>query len=324
MKFTILLPVYGESPWIHEALQSVTEQSIKDWKLVIADDGSDEETQSWLMEKLTELNDSRITWTKRPHNLGLFRNLNQAINETNSDWILLLCSDDRFKINAIDDLVKLHNKWPQAGLILSTFESINADGSKRDDDSAKHHDQLRKNTGLVQPESMVPSLLQLGSLNGNLTGMAFSKELWREAGPFREDWRHAADWEWLVRACELKALLLNRKPIASVRTHESQLSNHNRKSGHELIEIGEIVKSLMNHKLLDKEPKKKEWADHVMQHQLWNLIKIAPAKSLRNSIKDLSTIHETVGLRNAIISMLKYIPARVEKRLSELRKGRAH
>ena len=60
------------------------------------------------------------------------------------------------------------------------------------------------NTGLVAPNQMVPELLRLGSLNGNLTGMAFSKEHWRKLDLFREDWRHAADWEWMIRASEPK------------------------------------------------------------------------------------------------------------------------
>ena len=71
---------------------------------------------------------------------------------------------------------------------------------------------------------MIPSLLRLGSLNGNITGMAFSKALWIEAGGFREDWSHASDWEWLIRASEIGPILLNREPIAEIRTHGSQLS----------------------------------------------------------------------------------------------------
>jgi hypothetical protein len=87
-------------------------------------------------------------------------------------------------------------------------------------------------------------VLRLGSLNGNLTGMAFPIALWHRVGPFREDWRHAADWEWLARAAAAGPVLLNRTPIAAVRTHDAQLSDANRRSGHELPEVAAVVAGL--------------------------------------------------------------------------------
>ena len=273
MTFTVILPIYGYSQWLNEALESVLQQEEQDWKLVIADDGGDDKTKYWLHSRLGKLEGKKIRWIERPANLGLFKNLNQAIKEVQTDWILLLCSDDKLHSNALKTLEKLRREWPKVGLILSSFDSINVDGSPRPADSSQHHDQLRAKTGLVTPEQMVPGLLSLGSLNGNLTGMAFSKQHWLKTGPFREDWRHAADWEWLIRASETKPLLLNRKPIASVRTHDQQLSVRNRKSGHECREVAVVVKTLTEHPLIQDKTEKRRWSGHIMQYQLWNLIK---------------------------------------------------
>ena len=187
---------------------------------------------------------------------------------------------------------------------------INADGSQRPAVSSEHHNELRKTTGLVEPEQILPELLRMGSLNGNLTGMAFSKEHWQKVGPFREDWRHAADWEWLIRASETKPLLLNRKPIASVRTHEQQLSTQNRKSGHECREVAAVVTSLLKHPNLKDEPRRKEWAGHVMQFQLWNLIKAASQGNWRQLPDGLMAIHRSTGLRQSMVSMLCWLPER--------------
>lgn len=159
MVFTIVLPVYGHSPWLNEAVESVINQENENWKLVIADDGSDDQAQKWLRTRLSKLQDERIKWIKRPANLGLFRNLNQAIEGSATDWILLLCSDDKLHLNAITLLEQLHQSWPRTGLILSSFDSMNADGSLRQPDSSHHHDQIRPSTGLVAPNQMVPELL---------------------------------------------------------------------------------------------------------------------------------------------------------------------
>ena len=314
MDFTIVLPVYGHSPWLAEALESVLTQKSRNWQLIIADDGSDEDAEQWLREKLIELQDQRIQWIKRPVNLGLFKNLNQAIKETATEWILILCSDDTLHSHAITSLEQLRHNWPDTGLILSSFDSMNADGSQRPADSSQHHDQLRLDTGLVAPECMIPALLRLGSLNGNLTGMAFSKEYWKRVGPFKEDWRHAADWEWMIRASEPKPLLLNRTPIASVRTHNQQLSVRNRKSGHECQEVAAVVDRLMKHPKLKDEPRRREWAGNVMQFQLWNLLKSGSRGNWGQWKAGMKAIHQSTGLRQTGLSLIKWLPQRWRKR----------
>ena len=75
MSFTIVLPSYGPSPWLKEAVESVLKQKTNNWHLLIADDGLDETAQDWLRKKISELQDNRIQWSKRPRNLGLFANL---------------------------------------------------------------------------------------------------------------------------------------------------------------------------------------------------------------------------------------------------------
>ncbi|NDD69380.1 MAG: glycosyltransferase family 2 protein, partial [Synechococcaceae bacterium WB9_4xC_028] len=208
MEITIILPVYGRSGLLGPALESVLQLQDPGWQLLIADDGSDADTQAFIQSWIDSQNqDTRVRWVRRPKNLGLFGNLNRAIEESQSEWVLLLCSDDLLLPHAIGRIHEMCERWPDAGLILSTYESINEDGSPRPADSAWHHDQVSQETSLVPPERFVPALLKLGSLNGNLSGMAFSRSHWRAAGPFREDWRHAADWEWLLRASENQPLV---------------------------------------------------------------------------------------------------------------------
>jgi len=307
---TIVLPVYGRSELLEPAVSSVLAQTSPNWRLLIADDGSDSVTQGFLERWLEDHADPRMRWVRRPQNLGLFANLNKAINEADTEWVLLLCSDDLLLQLAVQEIEKLRRRWPEAGLILSTFESINADGSHRPADSAWHHDQVSLETALVTPEVFVPALLHLGSLNGNLTGMAFSRSLWQAAGEFREDWRHAADWEWLIRAGEQGPLVLNRKPLAQVRTHESQLSNNNRRSGHELKEVAEVVSALVSHARLANEPRRFSWAGHVMQFQLWNLVKGLASRPISESLQFLKVIQGSAGLRQTANALVRWLPTR--------------
>jgi len=311
MEITIILPVYGRSGLLGPALESVLQLQDPGWQLLIADDGSDADTQAFIQSWIDSQNqDTLVRWVRRPKNLGLFGNLNRAIEESKSEWVLLLCSDDLLLPHAIGRIHEMCERWPDAGLILSTYESINEDGSPRPADSAWHHDQVSQETALVPPERFVPALLQLGSLNGNLSGMAFSRSHWRAAGPFLEDWRHAADWEWLLRASENQPLVLNRVPIAQVRTHERQLSNRNRRSGHELQEVASVVQQLREHPLLSDEPRRRCWAAHVMQFQLWNVLKQFSQTRPKELTQGLKAIHQAAGLRQTAWTLLRWLPAR--------------
>jgi len=311
---TIVLPVYGRSELLEPALSSVLAQTSPNWRLLIADDGSDAVTQGFVERWLARHPDPRISWVRRPQNLGLFANLNKAIEEAVTGWVLLLCSDDLLLPSAVHELKALRQRWPEAGLILSTFESINTDESKRPTDSAWHHDQVSLETALVPPERFVPALLELGSLNGNLSGMAFSRSHWLATGPFRSDWRHAADWEWLVRASERRPLVLNRNPIAQVRTHGTQLSNSNRRSGHELQEVAEVVRSLVSHPLLANEPRRFGWAGHVMQFQLWNVLRQAARHKPGDWLRQAQAVDKGAGLGQTVLSLIKWLPERWRRR----------
>ena len=315
MTITVVVPVYGESEWLVEALTSVVEQTSSEWKLLIADDGLYKKPQLWLKQWMTIQNNQNITWNKRDLNLGLFGNLNRAIDESTTEWILLLCSDDKLMPHAVEMINTLKDEWKEVSLILSSFVSINANGDPRPADSHEHHNQIRTGDGLLEPKEMVQALLKLGSINGNLTGMSFTKKHWEEAGAFREDWRHAADWEWLIRASQTKPLLLNRESIAIVRTHHKQLSVQNRRSGDELEEVAEVANILVNHPLLEDEQRRYAWAGHIMQYQLWNLIKECLKGNWGLVPAGLKSIHKSTGIWRTTRSLIIWLPTRAKQKI---------
>jgi len=306
---TILLPVYGRAELLAEAWASLQVQTDPHWQLLIADDGSDGATAAWIAA--VPAKDQRTIWIRRSQNLGLFANLNAALETLDEiSWVLLLCSDDRLLPNAVATIKKLRNQWPEAPWILSTHLSIGSQGEPLANTSAVDHCQFAATTCTFKSDQFIPLLLRYGSINGNLTGMAFSIQLWREAGEFRSDWRHAADWEWLIRASENAPVLLNREPIAQVRTHPAQLSNANQTSGDELLEVAAVQRLLLAHPLLQNEPRRYKWAAHRLQFQLWNLLKQSANGHWHGVLPGFAQIQKTVGLLPALIALLAWLPQR--------------
>jgi hypothetical protein len=118
-----------------------------------------------------------------------------------------------------------------------------------------------------------------------------------------------------MRAAEQAPLLLNREPLAEVRSHNDQLSNANRRGGEELREVAAVQQLLLAHPLLAHEPSRWRWAAHRLQFQLWNLFKQLAAFRWRGVGPGLGHIHQSVGLGRTFIALLGSLPQRLQRRL---------
>lgn len=306
---TIVLPVYGRSLLLREALESIYAQDDPDWHLLIADDGSDEQTAEFIQRQLV---DSRVHVVTRPHNLGLFGNLNAAINEVRTPWQLILCSDDLLEPHAIGQLKKAIASSPDVRLVLSSYRTIDVNGSLRADVNGMFYDRFSPATQSFAPGSLLPPLLQYGSINGNITGLLIEQSLFIDAGLWRADWSQSADWEWLIRACTKTFVLVRREPIARVRVHDGQLSVSNRKLQRENLETLQVLRELVSHPQLQSccSRLRRRWAAHHAQFLLWNAIKASPRVGAKAFVKQLCAIQLHVGLLPTAMALLDTLPRR--------------
>ena len=308
---TIILPVYGRSALLKAALASVYAQTDPDWRLHIADDGSDVQTAQLISD---QLHDYRVSHARRESNIGLFANLNQATSEVTTPWQLILCSDDVLKPDAISRLKTLINDYPSARLVLSSYESIDINGDLRYDVNAQFYDRFAPETQCFLPGELLKPLLIFGSINGNITGLLIHQSLFADAGFWRSDWTQSADWEWLVRASTQAPTLINRHAIAKVRVHDGQLSVSNQKTQRELRETLELLSALVNHPYLEPYPDRFRWAAHHGQFQLWNTLKRIFQTRLSQTLSQLIEIHRSIGLPRTIYAFIRSFPARLRVR----------
>ena len=304
---TIVLPVYGRSGLLREALESVYAQDDPDWRLLIADDGSDVETAELIQQQKL---DSRVQVVRRSQNLGLFGNLNAAIQEVRTPWQLILCSDDCLEPEAIGQLKLAIASEPDVRLMLSSYRSIDFNGHLRADVNGTFYDRFVPLTRVFPPGALLQPLLHYGSINGNITGMLIQQTLFHDAGSWRADWSQSADWEWLIRACTQSSVLVRREPIARVRVHEGQLSVGNRKLQRETVETLEVLSGLLSHPKLQSCARRRRWAAHHAQFLLWNAIKACPRVGVQETVFQLGLIRQHVGLFATVLAFLSTLPTR--------------
>jgi len=91
VKVEIVLPNYNSAPYLEETINSIINQTFKNWKLIIVDANSNMPTQK-VLEKYSTHEKINILWLKKNKRAGFCRNL--AIRNSKSDYIAFIDSDD--------------------------------------------------------------------------------------------------------------------------------------------------------------------------------------------------------------------------------------
>lgn len=122
MKVSVLMPVYNGAQYLQEAIDSILNQTFKDFELIIIDDGSLDESAEII--RLNADNDSRIVPLKNRQNLGICVTLNKGLDAAKGEYIIRMdCDDishpDRFAVQV--DFMDSHPDYGMAGSKIRVF-----------------------------------------------------------------------------------------------------------------------------------------------------------------------------------------------------------
>ena len=117
---SIVVPTYNRLKYLRAAVASVFAQSFTAWQLIIADDGSDAETRSYL-QSLAESPRVRILWRSHCGVPAVVRNA--AIAEATGAYVAFLDSDDQWMPQKLErQLAALaahrRRRWSYTGYLL--------------------------------------------------------------------------------------------------------------------------------------------------------------------------------------------------------------
>lgn len=105
MSVTVLMTTYNCGQYISQAIQSVLNQTYKDFEFLIIDDGSTDDTD----KIVNRFDDKRIRFIKSNH-IGRSSALNLGLKEAKYDLISFCDADDIIHPKKIEKQLKLHKK----------------------------------------------------------------------------------------------------------------------------------------------------------------------------------------------------------------------
>lgn len=117
VRVTVLMIVRNGIPYIHEAVQSILNQSFKNFKFIIIDNASDDGT----LEYLKQITDNRVL-VKSHEKIGIVEALNYGISFIDTEYSAIMDADDISYPHRLAEQVRYLDINNDVGLVGSSVE----------------------------------------------------------------------------------------------------------------------------------------------------------------------------------------------------------
>ena len=191
----IVMPVYNREKTVGKAIESVLNQTHKNFRLIIVDDGSRDETEEVCRKYLY---DERVVYHKVLHG-GISRALNAGISLATTEYIARQDSDDEWMPWHLDFLLNE----------LEQNDKLNIIGSKVDADRSKLQGGIKRNNfNNLSGEELWFKLAYKNMFNHST--VIYKKSAVEEAGGYDPECDGFEDWHlWARMVTKDNALVMN-------------------------------------------------------------------------------------------------------------------
>ena len=167
-KISVVMPAYNAEKYIGEAIESILNQTFKDFEFIIINDGSVDHTK----EIIREYNDPRIVLLENDKNRGIVLSLNKGLDAATGKYIARMDADDIALKNRFERQVEYLDEHKDIGVLgtgICTFgEKIKEQKRVFTTNAEQLKAELLFNSCIAHPTVMIrKSVLQKYNLKYN-------------------------------------------------------------------------------------------------------------------------------------------------------------
>lgn len=123
VKISIIVPVYNSEKYLSRCIDSILNQTMKDFELILINDGSTDNSLSIL--KNYELKDSRIRVIDQK-NVGVSKTRNKGIKLANGDYITFIDNDDTIKSDYLEKFLSFIGDYD---MVIGGYQRVDSNGN---------------------------------------------------------------------------------------------------------------------------------------------------------------------------------------------------
>lgn len=225
---SVIMPVYNSEKYLAEAVQSILNQTYKNFEFICINDGSSDKSLE-ILEGFAK-NDSRIVVINQP-NSGIVSSLNYAISLAKYDFVARMDSDDISHPARLEKQLSFLLSNSDISILGTSYNYVDVNGNILDTRKPPRDNQRIKGMMLFGSPLCHPSVM--------FNKRAIGSDLY-----YDKYFNHCEDYELWVRLsnkfkfCNLPDILLD------YRVHDKSVSRENNE-----IQIANKVKSINKHLL---------------------------------------------------------------------------
>jgi len=121
---SVIMAFYNDAPYIAESIESILNQTYRDFEFVIINDASTDGSR----EIVARYSDARIRLLDNPSNLGLARSLNLGLAAARGDLVARLDANDVSHTDRLEKQMRFMREHPEIALLGGQYEAIDTRG----------------------------------------------------------------------------------------------------------------------------------------------------------------------------------------------------
>ena len=208
----VIIPAFNAARYLPVALESVASQSFSDWRIVLVDDGSTDNTPQVVAPFIAQLGE-KLRYI-RQDNRGLPAARNAAVRASDSEFLALLDADDVWLPCRLSESVCALRQHPEAGLAYGLVTHI-------DDDGVPQSTFLGNRR---HAEGRIASQIYMKKVDLPCPTITFRRSCIEEVGLFDEAMRATEDRDLWLRIAQYHEVAFIPRVIAFYRNSASSMS----------------------------------------------------------------------------------------------------
>ena len=208
---SVLMPTLNYARFLPEAIESVLNQTLTDFELIIVDNGSTDETDDVVQRYLS---DKRVRYYKN-YEKGMAGNWNKCIEYSKGKYLKFLCADDKFHPQLLKKFVAIMEAHPNVSLVTSYRENFGRPATEKD---ARTFEAWRSRKYLQEGRKAILDTLHTFNWIGEPTAVMFRRSN-LGLGLFRTDLVWLCDWEMWLRHLTVGDCYLIPEALSYIRKH---------------------------------------------------------------------------------------------------------
>lgn len=207
--FSVIVPAYNQGRFLGKALDSLLDQTEKDWEAIIVNDGSTDSTIDVASDYCKK--DKRFHVISK-ENGGVASALNAGLDNAKGEWICWLSSDDLFNERKLE----IHKRWikqfPDTKFFFTSYRLLYDETGKISEPDVH----------LLIPETrwQVIEMIRSNYISGN--SVCIHKKSWLNIGRFNGSLRYGQDYDMWLRLLAAYPAVFIPERTCMTRIHKSQ------------------------------------------------------------------------------------------------------